>query len=85
MATMVLSSSNDESIRLWNVYKGVNVAVFCGHNGHRGQVLSVSWHCGGRKFASCGMDNMVKLWRVLEDEDDDVEDEEVDGNEKKEE
>jgi len=82
---LLLSSSKDESIRLWNVYKGVNVAVFCGHNGHQGQVLSVSWHWGGRKFASCGMDNMVKLWRVLEDEDDDVEDEEVDGNEKKEE
>jgi len=42
------------------------VAVFAGHNGHRGQVLSVSWHLSGGKFASCGMDNMVKLWKVFD-------------------
>ena len=63
---LLLSSSKDESIRLWNLQRGVNVAVFMGHNGHRGQVLSVSWHLSGTKFASCGMDNTVKLWKVYD-------------------
>ena len=64
---LLLSASKDDSIRLWNLTTGVNVAVYTGHNGHRGQVLSVSWHLSGRKFASCGMDNMVKLWNVMDD------------------
>ena len=68
---LLLSASKDETIRLWNVQRGVNVAVFTGHNGHRGQVLSVSWHLSGSKFASCAMDNMIKLWKVYDDDDDD--------------
>ncbi|KAL7549858.1 hypothetical protein ACHAWF_013115 [Thalassiosira exigua] len=63
---LLLSASKDESVRLWNLRGGVNVAVFAGHNGHRGQVLSVSWHADGTRFASCGMDNAVKLWRVFD-------------------
>ena len=65
---LLLSASKDETIRLWNLQRGVNVAVFTGHNGHRGQVLSVSWHLSGTKFASCGMDNLVKLWNVYDSE-----------------
>jgi polycomb protein EED len=72
---LLLSSSNDESIRLWNVQTGTNIAVFAGHCGHRGHVLSISWHCSGERFASAGMDNVVKLWNVTGEED---------GNEKKE-
>jgi WD40 repeat protein len=63
---LLLSSSKDESVRLWNLRRGANVAIFAGHNGHRGQVLSVSWHLGGAKFATSGMDNMVKLWKVYD-------------------
>ena len=63
---MLLSCSKDESIRLWNLGTLVNVAVFTGHCGHHGQVLSISWHLSGIKFASGGMDNTVKLWNVFD-------------------
>ncbi len=62
---LLLSSSKDESVRLWNLQRGVNVAVFTGHHGHRGQVLSVAWHMSGSKIATCAMDNTVKLWRIF--------------------
>ena len=65
-AEMLLSCSKDESIRLWNLGTLVNVAVFTGHCGHHGQVLSISWHLSGNKFASGGMDNTVKLWNVFD-------------------
>lgn len=64
---LLLSSSKDESVRLWNLQRGVNVAVFSGDYGHRGQVLSVSWHMSGSKIATCAMDNTVKLWRIFSD------------------
>ena len=70
---LLLSASKDETIRLWNLQRGVCVAVFTGHNAHRGQVLSVSWHLTGSKFVSCGMDNMIKLWRVYDDDNTDKE------------
>ena len=64
---LLLTSSKDESVRLWNLQRGVNVAVFTGHDGHRGQVLSVDWHCSGNRFVSGGMDNVIKLWNVFDD------------------
>eukprot|EP00956_Cyclotella_meneghiniana_P002243 scaffold2530_cov87-Cyclotella_meneghiniana.AAC.9 len=67
---LLLSASYDESIRLWNLQRGTNVAIFTGHDGHRRQVLSVSWHLSGTKFASCAMDNTVKLWNVMGEDDD---------------
>jgi WD40 repeat protein len=76
----LLSSSKDESIRLWNISSsiyggkgggggggGVNVAIFAGHVGHRGQVLSIGWHVSGKQFVSGGMDNMIKLWNIGDD------------------
>ena len=63
---LLLSASYDESIRLWNLRRGTNVAVFTGHDGHRRQVLSVAWHFSGTKFASCAMDNTIKLWNVMD-------------------
>lgn len=67
---LLLSSSKDESIRLWDLQRGVNVAAFVGHYGHRGWVLGVAWHASGAHFASCGMDNAVKLWKVHDAEGD---------------
>ena len=73
---LLLSASKDESIRLWNISQqrygggggggggGVNLAIFAGHVGHRGQVLSIAWHDSGKQFVSGGMDNMIKLWNI---------------------
>lgn len=33
-------------------------------SGHRDHVLGVSWHEGGRMFASCSHDGLVLLWRT---------------------
>lgn len=61
---LLLSASKDHSIRLWNLQRGQMIAIYAGHDGHRGQVLSVSWHHSGTKFASSAFDNTIKLWNV---------------------
>jgi hypothetical protein len=61
---LLLSASKDHSIRLWNLQHGQMLAIYAGHDGHRGQVLSISWHRSGTKFASSAFDNTCKLWDV---------------------
>eukprot|EP00986_Skeletonema_menzelii_P019016 scaffold27052_cov169-Skeletonema_menzelii.AAC.4 len=62
--SLLLSASKDHSIRLWNLQHGHMIAIFAGHDGHRGEVLSLSWHYSGTKFASSAFDNTIKLWNV---------------------
>lgn len=62
--SLLLSASQDESVRLWNLATGQLVAMFAGQAGHRDDVLSVSVHPAGRCFASAGMDNSVKVWAL---------------------
>eukprot|EP00945_MAST-04E_sp_MAST-4E-sp1_P003401 g3401.t1 len=61
---LVFTASKDESIRLWNVANGVCIAIFAGDQGHRDEVLSLDVHLVGNCFASCGMDNTVKVWAL---------------------
>jgi len=61
---LLLSGSKDHSIRLWNLQHGQMIAIFAGHDAHRGEVLSLSWHYSGTKFASSAFDNTIKLWNV---------------------
>ena len=65
--SLLLSASKDHSIRLWNLQYCHMIAIFAGHDGHRGEVLSLSWHCSGAKFASSAFDNTIKLWNVSDD------------------
>ncbi|KAK4535245.1 hypothetical protein CDCA_CDCA04G1270 [Cyanidium caldarium] len=62
----LLSAGQDESVRLWDVVTGHCFAMFCGHEGHRGEVLYCDWHASGERFLSCGMDGSVRIWRVTE-------------------
>ncbi len=59
---LILSASNDETIRLWNLKVPTCICIFAGHNGHREAVLSVDWHPMGDYFVSSGMDGTIKLW-----------------------
>ncbi|PWZ29195.1 Polycomb group protein FIE1 [Zea mays] len=65
--SLIISASKDESIRLWNVHTGICILVFAGAGGHRHDVLSVDFHpTEVGIFASCGMDNTVKIWSMKE-------------------
>jgi WD40 repeat protein len=60
----LLSASKDESLRLWDLKTGHCFAIFCGLQGHRGEVLFCEWHHSGERFLSCGMDCTIREWSV---------------------
>lgn len=59
---LLFSASKDESIRMWNLRTSVCIAIFCGHMGHRDEVLSIDIHPLGNCFVSGGMDTSIKIW-----------------------
>eukprot|EP00172_Hildenbrandia_rubra_P000323 Plantae.Rhodophyta-Hildenbrandia_rubra.ctg11516.p1 GENE.Plantae.Rhodophyta-Hildenbrandia_rubra.ctg11516~~Plantae.Rhodophyta-Hildenbrandia_rubra.ctg11516.p1 ORF type:complete len:463 (-),score=53.86 Plantae.Rhodophyta-Hildenbrandia_rubra.ctg11516:558-1946(-) len=59
---LVLTASKDESLRLWNLRTFATVAVFAGLKGHRGDVLYADFDLDGNRFASCGIDNSIRVW-----------------------
>ena len=61
---LLLSASKDSSIRLWNVLTKDQLCIFGGPLGHNAEVLSIDWHCSGDYFASSGIDNTVKIWKI---------------------
>ena len=52
---LILSASDDKSIRLWNVITGVCIAIFAGEKGHSKEVISVDCHLVGNCFISSSM------------------------------
>ncbi len=65
---LILTASKDESLRMWNLRLGSPIAMFAGLKGHRGEVLSADFDRVGNRFASCGIDNSVRVWEVTSDE-----------------
>ena len=61
-SSSIVSTSKDESARLWSLKTRHCIAIFAGDNGHRADVLSADIHLSGSKMLTCGMDNNVKLW-----------------------
>jgi polycomb protein EED len=59
---ILMSSSVDKSIRLWNLKTGDPVAILAGREGHKDGVVSVGWHASGNRIVSSGLDNAVKIW-----------------------
>ena len=61
--TKVASTSNDQSIIVWNLADNAKVAQL---KGHVGQVYGVAFHPGGQLLASCGADKSVILWNLAD-------------------
>lgn len=68
---ILLSASADNSLRLWNVYTSVCVAIFAGEI-HNSQVLTADFDIDGKHFVSGGMDHNLVLWKLETEEIKDV-------------
>ena len=62
--SLLLSASNDESVRLWHVRLAECLATF---SGHRDAVVTLDVRLDGKCFATGSFDGSIKLWS-LDDE-----------------
>eukprot|EP00316_Scyphosphaera_apsteinii_P012007 CAMPEP_0119307898 /NCGR_PEP_ID=MMETSP1333-20130426/8266_1 /TAXON_ID=418940 /ORGANISM="Scyphosphaera apsteinii, Strain RCC1455" /LENGTH=414 /DNA_ID=CAMNT_0007311545 /DNA_START=5 /DNA_END=1250 /DNA_ORIENTATION=+ len=64
---LLLSASQDESVRLWDFLARDCIAIFAGDQGHLDAVLSLDVRADGKLFASCGVDGTIKVWDLESD------------------
>lgn len=65
--SLLITASKDESLRLWNLRTGAQIAIFAGLKGHHGEVVTVDWDRFGGRFASCSIDNSIRIWNFASD------------------
>ena len=58
---MLVSGSDDETVRIWDEASGEQIAIL---EGHTGAITSVSWSPDERLLASGSSDGTVRLWGV---------------------
>ena len=55
----IVSGSEDQTVRVWDVASGRELACLCGHES---SVTSVAYSPDGRRIASGSLDNSVRVW-----------------------
>eukprot|EP01083_Nonionella_stella_P055679 146764_1 len=63
---IIISCSDDQSLRIWNIETGHCLAIIAGHDGHRAAVLSCDVHQNGKWLVSCGQDQCIKIWNLMD-------------------
>lgn len=56
-----VSSSDDNTVRVWDARTGAELMVFTGHTG---AVTSASFNDNGTQIVSCSDDNTIRVWDV---------------------
>jgi len=60
---LILSSSKDESLRIWNIQTRTVVMVLAGLEAHREEVFTADFHqSDGLRIVSGGSDHTAKIW-----------------------
>ncbi len=58
----IASASEDNTVKIWDVYSGECVKTL---KGHTSDVFSVNWNYAGTKLVSASWDNTVRVWNAL--------------------
>lgn len=61
---IVFTSSEDTTVRMWDIIERRCVGIFGGYIGHRDYVLTIDVSLCGTKLLSAGTDCTIKVWEI---------------------